>query len=150
MPEGFRGVYPGPQCGVAGTRRLTGMYDRPLFGMIIKPSVGLSPARNADRVCTLIASARACLTSLLGGYTVLPVFSSGQSARQVPDTYTALGSSDFLFMAGGGGILAHPLGPAAGVASLREAWDAVAAGVSLGEYAIDHPALREALEKYVA
>ena len=53
----------------------------------------------------------------------MPVFSSGQTAAQVPDTWRALGSTDLIYAAGGG-IMAHPKGPAAGVAALREAWDA--------------------------
>ena len=38
-------------------------------------------------------------------------------------TQVALGSTDLIFAAGGG-ILAHPGGPAAGVASIRDAWSA--------------------------
>jgi len=75
----------------------------------------------------------------------MPVFSSGQSAKQAPGTYAALGSTDLIVTAGGG-IMAHPDGVAAGVVALREAWDAAAAGVSLADYAREHPALAKALE----
>jgi ribulose-bisphosphate carboxylase large chain len=289
-------VYPGPQFGIDGTRRLAGVTGRPLLGTIIKPSVGLSPAATADLVQTLcaggldfikddelqtnaphsplaarvaavmpvihdhaqqtgrqvmyafnitadmddmlrhhdtvlaaggtcvmvnllsvgaaavarlrqhaqlpihghragwgalsrhpalgmsyiawqkfmrlagadhlhvnglrnkfcesdasvIASARECLTPMPGGgYTVLPVFSSGQSAGQAPDTYAALGSVDLLYLAGGG-IMAHPDGIAAGVDSLREAWEAALQGVPLADYARTHPALRRSLEMFGA
>lgn len=102
---------------------------------------------------SVIASAKACLTPLFAAgdkpYTVMPVFSSGQWAGQVPDTYAALGSSDLLYLAGGG-IMAHPDGPGAGVASLREAWAAAQAGVSLTAYAAEHPALRGALAQFGA
>jgi ribulose-bisphosphate carboxylase large chain len=98
---------------------------------------------------SVTASARACLTPMLGGYTVMPVFSSGQWAGQAPDTYAALGSTDLLYLAGGG-IMAHPDGPAAGVASLREAWEAALAGIPLEDYARTHSALRRALEHYGA
>ncbi|MDX2137511.1 MAG: ribulose-bisphosphate carboxylase large subunit family protein [Chloroflexota bacterium] len=98
---------------------------------------------------SVMTAARACLTPMAGGYTALPVFSSGQWAGQAPDTYAALGSTDLLYLAGGG-IMAHPDGPAAGVASLREAWDAALSGISLDEYARTHPALRGALEMYGA
>ena len=37
--------------------------------------------------------------------------------------------------------MGHPGGVAAGVASLREAWDAALAGVSLSDHAKSHPAL---------
>jgi ribulose-bisphosphate carboxylase large chain len=45
----------------------------------------------------------------------------------------------------GGAIMAHPMGVAAGVTSIREAWDAARAGVSLEVHARDHPALRAAI-----
>ncbi|MGH7068768.1 MAG: ribulose-bisphosphate carboxylase large subunit family protein, partial [Acetobacteraceae bacterium] len=70
---------------------------------------------------SVIDSARSCLMPLFAekSCTVMPVFSSGQTARQAPGTYEALRSVDLIFLAGGG-ILAHPGGPAAGLASLRE------------------------------
>jgi ribulose-bisphosphate carboxylase large chain len=42
--------------------------------------------------------------------------------------------------------MAHPSGTAAGVAALREAWDAAVAEIPLADYARDHPALAQALE----
>jgi ribulose-bisphosphate carboxylase large chain len=41
LPEAFAQKYPGPQFGIEGTRKLSGVYDRPLIGTIIKPSIGL-------------------------------------------------------------------------------------------------------------
>lgn len=296
LPAAFADTYPGPQFGVAGTRRLAGVYDRPLLGTIIKPSVGLSPSATAEVVQTLceagldfikddelqtnsphsplaervaavmrvinnhaqatgkqvmyafnitadlddmlhhhdivaahggtcvmvnmlavgaaavaklrrhaalpihghragwgmlsrhpllgmdytafqklmrlagvdhlhvnglrnkfcetdesvIASARACLTPLFRAEDVaLPVFSSGQWAGQAPDTYRALGSLDLLYLAGGG-IMAHPAGPPAGVASLRQAWDAAMHGIPLIDHARDHSELRQAMEMFGA
>jgi ribulose-bisphosphate carboxylase large chain len=283
VPQAFADVYAGPQFGIEGTRRLCGVYDRPLIGTIIKPSVGLSPQETAELVSTLveagldfikddeliadppysrlqerveavmrvindhadrtgkkvmyafnvsgevdemrrghdvvqaaggtcvmvsinsvglsgvialrrhsqlpihahrngwgalsrspllgfdyvafqkfwriagvdhmhvnglrnkfcesdasvIASARECLTPMLGGYTVMPVFSSGQWAGQAPDTYEALGSVDLMYLAGGG-IMAHPDGPAGGVRSLKQAWEAAMQGIALDDYARDH------------
>lgn len=71
----------------------------------------------------MIASARACITPLFDANpcVVMPVFSSGQTVSQVPDTYRAIRSVDLIYAAGGG-ILGHPLGPAAGVADIKEAW----------------------------
>ena len=77
----------------------------------------------------------------------MPVFSSGQSAVQPPETYRRLGSADLIYTAGGG-IMAHPDGPAAGVASLRESWEAALAGIDANEYAKTHPALAAALGTY--
>jgi ribulose-bisphosphate carboxylase large chain len=96
---------------------------------------------------SVIASARACLTPLFADKPciVMPVFSSGQSARQIPPTYAALQSADFI-MTAGGGIMAHPDGPAAGVRSMHEAWDAAITGIPLEEHARNHPDLARALE----
>ena len=59
---------------------------------------------------SVIASARACLTPFAGTRPIMPVFSSGQTARQPPDTYEALRSTDLIYLAGGG-IIGHPSGP---------------------------------------
>jgi ribulose-bisphosphate carboxylase large chain len=48
----------------------------------------------------------------------------------------------------GGGIIGHPLGIAAGVTSMREAWEAAREGVALEVYARSRPALRAALETF--
>jgi ribulose-bisphosphate carboxylase large chain len=97
---------------------------------------------------SVIASARACLTPMFppphAGCEIMPVFSSGQSARQADGTYRALGSTDLIFAAGGG-ILAHPLGPAAGVRSLQQAWEAAIKGIPVTEFAAAHPELHAAL-----
>jgi ribulose-bisphosphate carboxylase large chain len=100
---------------------------------------------------SVIASAKACLTPMFDSKpcTAMPVFSSGQTVRQAPATYAALGSTD-LIHAAGGGIMAHPDGPAAGFAALRESWEAALAGVPLEDYARDHPALAKALGAYAA
>ncbi|MGB6104354.1 MAG: ribulose-bisphosphate carboxylase large subunit family protein [Pusillimonas sp.] len=95
----------------------------------------------------VVESARDCLTPLADGLDdqVMPAFSSGQWAGTVPATFDAVGSDDLLFMSGGG-ILAHPDGPGAGVDSLRQAWQAARLGVSLAERAKQSPELRRALE----
>jgi ribulose-bisphosphate carboxylase large chain len=46
--------------------------------------------------------------------------------------------------------MAHPGGPAEGLRGIQQAWEAAALGVSLPEYAVDHPALRQTLEKFGA
>jgi ribulose-bisphosphate carboxylase large chain len=97
----------------------------------------------------VVGSARDCLTPLAdpadAADRVLPAFSSGQWAGTVPATLQAVPSGDLLFMAGGG-ILAHPGGPAAGVQSIRQAWAACRAGESLEAAAQRHPELRDALQ----
>lgn len=56
VPEAIADAYPGPQFGIEGTRELVDVYDRPVIGTIIKPSVGLSPADTADIVETMVES----------------------------------------------------------------------------------------------
>jgi len=91
-------------------------------------------------------SAQACLTPLRQpSDRAMPVISSGQWAGQIPDTCGVLSGPDFMFLCGGG-IVGHPRGPAAGVASLKQAWEATQQGVSLEEHARSAPELREALE----
>jgi ribulose-bisphosphate carboxylase large chain len=97
---------------------------------------------------SVIASARECLTPMFPaphkGCEIMPVFSSGQSAKQAAPTYAALGSVDCMFAAGGG-IMAHPGGPAAGVRALQQAWEAAVAGVPVEQAANDAPELKAAL-----
>ncbi|MDX8533715.1 3-oxo-isoapionate-4-phosphate decarboxylase OiaX [Mesorhizobium sp. VK25A] len=54
LPEEFRGAHPGPQFGVAGSRRLAGVEGRPIIGTIVKPALGLRPAETAAMVGELI------------------------------------------------------------------------------------------------
>ena len=95
----------------------------------------------------VIESAHDTLTPLCEGLDdrVLPAFSNGQWAGTVPATWDSVRSNDLLFMSGGG-ILAHPDGAAAGVASLQQAWDAVQHGESLAERAGRSPELRSAMD----
>lgn len=96
---------------------------------------------------SVIASATECQTPIASEKPILPVFSSGQWADQVQDTYEALGNTDLMYLAGGG-ILGHPDGPRAGVAHLRQAWDAAMQGIPLEEYAETHEELQTAIEHY--
>lgn len=98
---------------------------------------------------SVIASARACATPLFPSRPdlAMPVFSSGQSARQAWPTWAALGTPDLIYCAGGG-IAAHPAGVEAGVMALRHAWDAAMSGIPLEQAARESDALRQALEKF--
>lgn len=294
LPPAFGEKYPGPQYGVGGTRRLAGVFDRPIIGTIIKPSVGLSPDQTAEvvrelgeagidfikddelqadsphcplkervaavmrvindlaertgkkvmfafnitddldamlryhdtvfaaggtcvmvslhsvglpgllelrRRCALavhghrngwgmycrhpmlgveypawqklwrlvgvdhlhvnglqnkfwepdesvVRSIQACRTPMFrADDTVMPVVSSGQWGGQAPETYRLLGTTDLMYVAGGG-IMAHPLGPAAGVRGLQQAWEAAVQGIDLNTYAATHPELKETIRKF--
>ncbi len=293
LPEAFATRYPGPQFGIAGTRRLAGVFERPLLGTIIKPSVGLSPEQTAamvrelglagidfikddelmanpphcplaDRVAcvmrevhrladqqgkqimvafnitdeidamrrhhdmvlaaggtcimasinhvgltgltalratsalpihghrngwgmltrhpmlgmefaayqkiwravgvdhlhvnglqnkfwesddSVVRSIQAMQQPMWGGYHAIPVISSGQWGGQAPETYRRIGSQDILYLAGGG-IAAHPLGAAAGVRAIQQAWQAAVAGESLEEAAAHSEELRLSMLKF--
>ncbi|WP_345779396.1 RuBisCO large subunit C-terminal-like domain-containing protein [Natrinema sp. SYSU A 869] len=47
-----------------------------------------------------------------------------------------------------GGILGHPNGPQAGVAHLKQGWEAAMRGIPLEEYAETHEELRTAIDYY--
>ncbi|MEC5408494.1 ribulose-bisphosphate carboxylase large subunit family protein [Paraburkholderia sp. MPAMCS5] len=96
---------------------------------------------------SVLDSARACLAPFAGVTPLMPVFSSGQWASQAPDMFAALRTVDLMHLAGGG-IIGHPQGIAAGVASMREAWEAAVEGVDLDTYARTRPALRAALSHF--
>ena len=100
----------------------------------------------AQEDAEVVASAADCLAPLAPGLddAVTPAFSSGQWAGTAALTWAAVGTPDLLFMAGGG-VLAHPGGPAAGVASIRQAWEAAMAGVPVETAARSAPELAAAL-----
>ncbi len=293
LPDEFAEAYAGPQFGIEGTRRLSGVYDRPLIGTIVKPSVGLPPEKTASLVkelcdggidfikddelmansphsplkervaavmkvlnahadktgkkpmfafnltddleamlrhheevlkaggtCVMISlnsvglpgadflrrrcalpihghrngwgmftrhpllglgfsayqklwrtigvdhlhvnglrnkfwepdesvieSVRSVLAPLHGGRRAMPVLSSGQTVHQPPDTYSQTGTRDVMYLAGGG-VMAHPNGPGAGIIALRQSWEAAVAGIPLEIYADTRPELAAALDKY--
>lgn len=139
-----------------------GMFSRhPALGMDFQPYQLLWRLAGADHMHVhglqgkfsqpdreVVESAHACLAPLADpndlADRVMPAFSSGQWAGTMPVTLDAVPSGDLLFMAGGG-ILAHPGGPKAGIASLRQAWQAAASGRTLADAAREAPELRDAL-----
>ena len=81
------------------------------------------------------------------GAPILPVVSSGQWGGQACETYRRTQTVDLLYMAGGG-IMAHPDGPTAGVRSLRKWWEAAVEGLTLEQAAAKYPELRKSVEKF--
>jgi ribulose-bisphosphate carboxylase large chain len=96
---------------------------------------------------SVVRSMAACAKPLLGGTPILPVVSSGQWGGQACETYRRTQTVDLLYMAGGG-IAAHPDGPAAGVRSLQKWWEAAVEGLSLEQAAAKYPELRKSVEKF--
>jgi len=96
---------------------------------------------------SVVTSIEACLKPMLGGYSVLPVVSSGQWGGQAPETYRRTKTVDLLYMAGGG-IMAHPGGPSSGVVALRQAWEAAVDGLSIEQAAAKYPEFQESVLKF--
>ncbi len=47
FPKKIMDAFPGPQFGIKGIRKMTGIYGRPLVGTIVKPKVGLTHLQHA-------------------------------------------------------------------------------------------------------
>ncbi len=96
---------------------------------------------------SVVRSIESCLKPFPGDTTLLPVVSSGQWGGQAPETFRRTHTVDLLYLAGGG-ILAHPNGPAAGVRSLRKWWEAAVEGLTLEQAAAKYPELKLSMEKF--
>ena len=96
---------------------------------------------------SVFANAQDCLRPFAGLQPLMPVFSSGQWAGLAPEIYQQLASCDLMHLAGGG-IIGHPDGTAAGVQSMRQAWEAAVSGVELHQAAVSHSALARALSHF--
>jgi ribulose-bisphosphate carboxylase large chain len=96
---------------------------------------------------SVVNSIEACLSPMYKHQIVLPVVSSGQWGGQAFETYQRTQTVDLLYMAGGG-ILAHPMGAAAGVKALQQAWKAAVDGQSLEQAAEMYTEFGCSVEKF--
>jgi ribulose-bisphosphate carboxylase large chain len=96
---------------------------------------------------SVVKSIEACLKPMADRYSVLPVVSSGQWGGQAFETWRRTKTIDLLYMAGGG-IMAHPMGAAAGVTALQQAWKAAVDGLQLEEAAATYPEFAKSVEKF--
>jgi len=96
---------------------------------------------------SVVTSIKSCLKPFLGGHEILPVVSSGQWGGQAVETYRRTQTTDLLYMAGGG-ILAHPMGPKAGVNALQQAWEGAVDGLSVEESAQKYPEFAASVKKF--
>ena len=96
---------------------------------------------------SVVASMEACSTRMFNHNNPMPVVSSGQWGGQAFETWRRTKTVDLLYMAGGG-IMAHPMGPAAGVAALQQAWKAAVDGITLEEASKEYPEFSAAVEKF--
>jgi len=95
---------------------------------------------------SVVNSIEACLAKMYDHKTVLPVVSSGQWGGQAFETWRTR-TVDLLYMAGGG-IMAHPMGAAAGVIALQQAWKAAVDGMNLEDAAKMYPEFAKSVEKF--
>lgn len=96
---------------------------------------------------SVVRSIESCLAPIDSVASILPVVSSGQWGGQAPETYRRTKTVDLLYLAGGG-IAAHPDGPAAGVRSLKKWWEAAVEGLSAEAATTKYPELKRSAEKF--
>jgi ribulose-bisphosphate carboxylase large chain len=106
--------------------------------VIIMPGFG-------DRMMTpeneVLENVQACLEPMGQLKPSLPVPGGSDSAATLEGVYRRVGTVDFGFVPGRG-VFGHPMGPRGGAASLCQAWEAIAQGVPVREYARQHAELR--------
>ena len=96
---------------------------------------------------SVVRSIQSCLGEDPLDRPVLPVVSSGQWGGQAPETWRRTQTMDLLYLAGGG-VQAHPDGPAAGVRALKTWWAAAVEGLD-GETAVRrYPELAKSRAKF--
>jgi len=96
---------------------------------------------------SVVRSIESCLEPVGTKPGILPVVSSGQWGGQAFETWRRTQTVDLLYMAGGG-IMAHPMGPAAGVLALQQAWKGAVDGFTFEQTAARHPEFSTAVEKF--
>jgi ribulose-bisphosphate carboxylase large chain len=96
---------------------------------------------------SVVRSIEACLKPMANTFSVLPVVSSGQWGGQAFETWRQTKTIDLLYMAGGG-IMAHPIGAAAGVTALQQAWKAAVDGLTLSDAVKLYPEFAKSVEKF--
>ncbi len=149
------------QLAIHGHRNGWGMLTRhPLLGIDFKAYQKLWRLAGVDQLHvngiqnkfwesddSVVTSIEACLTKMYDHKTVLPVVSSGQWGGQAFETWRRTKTIDLLYMAGGG-IMAHPMGAAAGVTALQQAWKAAVDGLSLEDAAKEFVEFGKSVEKF--
>ncbi len=95
----------------------------------------------------VIANINACLEEMGPIKPSLPVPGGSDWAGTLDRVYRKVGSVDFGFVPGRG-VFGHPMGPEAGAASVRQAWDACRLGIPIERQAESHPELRSAIEAF--
>ena len=124
------------------TKVMTKLQRLAGFDVIIFPGFGARMKTPDEEV---LQSVQECLKPWSHIKPALPVPAGSQWAASTAMLYKRLKTIDFGIVPGRA-VFAHPMGPKGGAASLRQAWDAVAAGQSLQTYAQNHRELQMAIE----
>jgi ribulose-bisphosphate carboxylase large chain len=112
--------------------------------VIIMPGFG---GRMMTPEAEVLENVRACLEPMGSLRPSLPVPGGSDWAGTLATVHAKVGSTDFGFVPGRG-VFGHPMGPAAGAASLRAAWEAIVQGVALEAYAASHASLQAAIDTF--
>jgi ribulose-bisphosphate carboxylase large chain len=114
------------------------------FDVIIMPGFG-------DRMKTpeeeVLENVQECFKPMGHIKDTLPVPAGSQWAGSTLKLYQRLGTIDFGIVPGRG-VFGHPMGPRGGAASLQQGWESLQKGVTLEEYAKDHPELKAAIAAF--
>jgi ribulose-bisphosphate carboxylase large chain len=111
---------------------------------VIMPGFG---ARMGMDEAEVVSGVRSCLEPLGSIAPSLPIPGGSEWAGTLEGVYRRVGSVDFGFIPGRG-VFGHPMGPAAGATSVRQAWDAISAGRTLEEQALSCPELKAAMDSF--
>ena len=114
------------------------------FDVVIMPGFG-ERMKTPDK--EVLLNVQECFKPMGHLKKILPVPAGSQWAGSAPALYEKLGTIDFGIVPGRG-VFSHPMGPRAGAASLRQAWDAQQLGLTLEAHAKDHPELKSAIEAF--
>ena len=111
---------------------------------IIMPGFG---SRMMTPEAEVVDNVAACLAEMGPIKRSLPVPGGSDWAGTLDRVYRKVGSVDFGFVPGRG-VFGHPLGPDAGAASIRQAWDACRLGIAIERHAETNPELRSAITAF--
>jgi ribulose-bisphosphate carboxylase large chain len=128
------------------SRVLTRLQRLAGFDVVIMPGFGPRMMTPEHEVLECV---RACLEPMGSIKPCLPVPGGSDNASTLEGIYRKVGSVDFGFVPGRG-VFGHPMGPAAGATSIRQAWDAIAQGIAVADHAASHKELAAALQAFVA
>lgn len=126
------------------TRVITRLQRLAGLDAIVMPGFGARMGMDESEVLENVA---ACTAPMGGLKASLPIPGGSDWAGTLEGVYRRVGSVDFGFIPGRG-VFGHPMGPAGGAASLRQAWEAIAAGIAIEDHAKTHPELSAAIAAF--